>query len=106
MKLSRPSHTRLKKSLPCREEGAQTGEAAAEVVALEVAAEVKVEGAVNKNPWERNILIYHQGSGMGALCTENGGGGLISVPNPPPAHGRTSSLQKPRIETGTSPENQ
>ena len=71
-------------------------------VEVRAAAETTV-----RNPWERNIQIYLQGSGMGALCTENGGGGLISVPNPPPAHGRTFSLPNHlKNETGTSPETQ
>ena len=70
-------------------------------VEVRVAAETTV-----RNPWERNIQIYLQGSGMGALCTENGGGGLIFVQSPPHAPGRTSLPPNPRIETGTSPENQ
>ena len=52
----------------------------------------------------RNTLIYRQGSGKGAPCTEGGGGGLIFVLSPPPARGKTSSLQSHQTnEPGTSP---
>ena len=75
-------------------------EVSAGLVEVRVVAETTV-----RNPWERNIQIYLQESGTGALCTENGVGGLIFVPNPPPAPGKMSSLPKLQTnETGTSPE--
>ena len=54
-----------------------------------------------------NIRICLLASGTGALCTESGGGGLIFVPTPPHARGKTSllpNLQRIRtIESLTSP---
>ena len=52
-------------------------------------------------PTDPNILIYHQGSGKGAICTKNTGGGLTFVPNPPPVHGKIF-LHQDQIETVTS----
>ena len=50
-----------------------------------------------------NTLICRQGSGKGAKCTSNGGGGLFSVLSPPPAPGKMSSPPSQPNETGTSP---
>ena len=76
-----------------------------EVPAAEAGVKVEVE-VLLKSHSARNTLICRQGSGTGALCTENGGGGLIFVQSPPHAPGRTSLPPNPRIETGTSPEHQ
>ena len=70
-----------------------------------VQVEVKVVEVVLRSLLGRNTQTCRQGSGLGALCTENGGGGHIFVPNPPPAPGRMFSLPNLQInETGTSPE--
>ena len=47
--------------------------------------------------------IYLLVNGRGVDYIINGGRGLIFVPNPPPAPGRTFSLQGLVNETGTSP---
>ena len=53
----------------------------------------------------KNTQTCRQGSGKGAPCTEDGGGGLISVQSPPPVRGKTFSHPNlPTNETGTSPE--
>ena len=61
--------------------------------------------AANPNIGAQNTPIYHQGSGKGAVCTSNGGGGHFSVVSPPPAPGRMFLLLNQQNETGTSPRN-
>ena len=52
----------------------------------------------------QNIRTCRQASGQGAICTENGGGGHISVQSRQPAHGRMFSRHDHKNnETGTSP---
>ena len=76
-----------------------------EELVVEAEAKGGAQPHLNKNHWEKSILIFLQGSGKGAVCTENGGGGHISVLSPPHAHGRTSSHQNLQTnETETNPE--
>ena len=49
-----------------------------------------------------NIRISPQASGMGALCTEDGGGGLIFVQSRPHVLGRT--YLHPNLQTKTTSE--
>ena len=83
-------------------------EEVAEVTIIEMETRLRPEPKGQPRPSikELSIRIYQMETGKGAVCISDGGKVLFSVPNPPPAHGRTSLLQKPRIETGTSPENQ
>ena len=78
----------------------------AEVGVVEIVGVVEHKPAASQmnpppTPMDPNTLIYHQGSGKGAICTKNTGGGLTFVPNPPPVRGKTSLLQD-QIETVTS----
>ena len=86
---------------------------AADAVAEDLDADLEVAGTVVaaktvravKHPNTRvpNTQICLQESGRGVAYIINGGKGLIFVPSPPPAPGRTSLLPDLINETGTSP---
>ena len=79
----------------------EIGEALAAAVRTPAAkVKVRVKVVVIVVP---STLISRQGSGKGVKCIIAGGKMHISVPNPPPVHGRMCSLQSHRNETGTSP---
>ena len=75
-------------------EAAEEAVAAAEVVVSKMVKTVRTKVAPNiRVP---NTLTSLLESGVGALCTSDGGGGHFSVLSPAPAPGRTSS---PRSRT-------
>ena len=86
---------------------------AVEVVEVGEAEEAAVASSSNSNsktpvlrPSIRgtSIQIFRPVSGVGALCTLSGGGGVTSVQSPPHARGKMCTRQDQIInEPGTSP---